>query len=92
MQIKQRDKRRGAQFKAASDHKVVPCRIPFFHAFRIMPSNCSSVEETKHFSQPDVQLFVWVSLPPIAAWLTSERFLTLMAKTPAICFCDVHVF
>ena len=45
--------------------------------------------KTKHFSQPDVQLFVWVSLPPIAAWLTSERFLTLMAKTPAICFCDV---
>ena len=46
----------------------------------------------KHFSQPDVQLFMWVSLPPIAAWLTSERFSTLMVKTPAICFCDAHLF
>ena len=46
----------------------------------------------KHFSQPDVQLFMWVSLPPIAAWLTSEHFSTLMAKTPAICFCHAHLF
>ena len=39
----------GTHIKAASDHKVVPCRIPFFLAFRIMPSKCSTVEDNQTF-------------------------------------------
>ena len=59
MQIKQRDKRFGAHFTAASDHKVVPCRIPFFLAFRVMHFELLHLmeENSNHFSQPDVHLF-----------------------------------
>ena len=50
MQIKQRDKRHGTHIKAASDHNVVPCRIPFFLAFRTVPSKCPTVEENPNIS------------------------------------------
>ena len=44
----------------------------------------------KHFSQPDVQLF-HVGFPSSHRCL-AQHFSTLMAKTPAICFCGAHLF